>query len=208
MNILHIDSSILDGNSVTRELSAAIVTQLKASHPDASVTYRDLVKHEIRHLTGAIAAGFRPTGLDDFDEATRQEHQLSAALVSEFLAHDVIVIGVPMYNFSVPSQLKAWLDRLAQAGRTFKYTETGPVGLVSGTQVFIASARGGFYAEGPFTHMDYQESYLKTFFGFLGIRDVHFIRAEGVSKGPQIKEAGIQHAHSAIAATLAIFQSK
>jgi FMN-dependent NADH-azoreductase len=145
--------------------------------------------------------------LNDFDEATRQEHQLSASLVDEFLAHDVIVIGVPMYNFSVPSQLKAWLDRLAQAGRTFKYTENGPVGLVSGTQVFVASARGGFYAEGPLTHMDYQESYLKTFFGFLGVRDVHFIRAEGVSKGPQLKEAGIQNAHSAIASTLAILQT-
>jgi FMN-dependent NADH-azoreductase len=207
MNILHIDSSILEGNSVTRELSTAIVAQLKAAQPEASVAYRDLVKNEISHLTGPIAAGFRPTGANEFDEATRQEHQLSTALINEFLAHDVIVIGVPMYNFSVPSQLKAWLDRLAQAGRTFKYTETGPVGLVSGTQVFVASARGGFYAEGPLAHMDYQESYLKTFFRFLGIGDVHFIRAEGVSKGPQVKEAGIQHAHEAIAATLAVFQA-
>ncbi|MBC3926898.1 FMN-dependent NADH-azoreductase [Undibacterium sp. CY21W] len=207
MKILHIDSSILEGNSVTRELSSAIVTQLKAAHPEASVTYRDLIKNEIRHLTGSIAAGFRITGFENFDEATLQEHQISAELVSEFLAHDVIVIGVPMYNFSVPTQLKAWLDRLAQVGRTFKYTETGPVGLVSGTQVFVASARGGFYAEGPLAHMDYQESYLKTFFGFLGINDVHFVRAEGVSKGPQVKEAGIRHAHTTIAETLAIFQT-
>ncbi|MBR7791284.1 FMN-dependent NADH-azoreductase [Undibacterium sp. FT147W] len=207
MNILHIDSSILESNSVTRELSAAIVKQLKAAHPDANVTYRDLVKHEISHLTGAVAAGFRPTGFDAFDEKTRQEHQLSAALVSEFLAHDVIVIGAPMYNFSVPSQLKAWLDRLAQAGRTFKYTEAGPVGLVSGKQILIASARGGFYAEGGLVHMDHQESYLKTFFGFLGIRNVHFIRAEGMSKSPQIKEAGVQSAHAAVIATLAVLQT-
>lgn len=205
MNILHIDSSILASNSVTRELSAAVVAQLQATLPHSNVAYLDLAKDEIAHLSGPIAAGFRQTGTDDFDEATRREHQLSETLLCEFLEHEVIVIGAPMYNFSVPSQLKAWLDRIAQVGRTFKYTETGPVGLVGGKQVIVVSARGGFYAEGTLAQMDFQENYLKTFFGFLGIRDVHFIRAEGVSKGPQIKEAGIQRARAAITDMLAIF---
>lgn len=205
MNILHLDSSILASTSVTRELSAAVVTHLQVTVPHASVTYRDLARDEIAHLSGPIAAGFRQTGTVDFDEATRHEHLLSEALLGEFLSCDVIVIGAPMYNFSVPSQLKAWLDRVAQVGRTFKYTETGPVGLVGGKQVIVVSARGGFYAEGPLAQMDFQENYLKTFFGFLGIRDVYFIRSEGVSKGPQIKEAGIQCAHSVIAGTLARF---
>lgn len=132
MNILHLDSSILGSSSITRELSAVVVAGLRAQHQSAQVTYRDLVGDEIRHLTGPIAAGFRQIDVGAFDTNTAHEHRLSEVLVTEFLASDVIVIGAPMYNFSVPSQLKAWLDRVAQAGRTFRYTESGPVGLASG----------------------------------------------------------------------------
>ncbi|KVL33947.1 FMN-dependent NADH-azoreductase [Burkholderia territorii] len=198
MNILHLDSSILGNSSITRELSAAVVTGLRAQHPSAHVTHRDLVHDEIRHLTGPIAAGFRQIDAGTFDDATTHEHKLSEALVTEFLASDVIVIGAPMYNFSVPSQLKAWLDRVAQAGRTFRYSENGPVGLGGGKQVFVASARGGFYAQAPLAHMDFQESYLKSFFGFLGITDVRFVRAEGASKGQTVRDDGIALARASL----------
>ncbi|ATO34346.1 FMN-dependent NADH-azoreductase [Dickeya dianthicola] len=198
MNILQIDSSILDGGSVTRQISAEVIEKLIKHYPDATLSYRDVVKHEIRHLTGAIAAGFRQIASASVDSSTLQEHRISEQLVSEFLANDVIVIGVPMYNFSVSSQLKAWLDRIAQAGKTFKYTEKGPVGLSGGRTVIVVSARGGFYTEQPFAGMDFQERYLQAFFGFLGITDVYFIRAEGASKGDEIKNREIQNARASI----------
>ncbi|MBQ4770015.1 FMN-dependent NADH-azoreductase [Pectobacterium versatile] len=198
MNILHIDSSILESGSVSRQISADVVEQLVKQHPHAVVTYRDVVKDEIRHLTGPIAAGFRQITSSSADEATLREHQLSEALVAEFLANDVIVIGAPMYNFSVSSQLKSWLDRLAQAGKTFKYTEKGPVGLSGGRTVIVVSSRGGFYTTPPFLDMDFQERYLQGFFRFLGITDIHFVRAEGASKGDEIKHREIQNAQSSI----------
>ncbi|CAG9200801.1 FMN-dependent NADH-azoreductase [Burkholderia vietnamiensis] len=202
MNILHLDSSMLGNSSITRELSAAVAAGLRAQHPSAHVTYRDLVHDEIRHLTGPIAAGFRQIDVGAFDDATAHEHQLSEVLVTEFLASDVIVIGAPMYNFSVPSQLKAWLDRVAQPGRTFRYSENGPVGLAGGKQVIVASARGGYYAEAPLARMDFQESYLKAFFGFLGITDVRFVRAEGVSKGQAVRDQGIALARASVTEVL------
>ncbi len=164
MNILHIDSSILESGSVSRQISADVVEQLVNQHPNAVVAYRDVVKDEIRHLTGPIAAGFRQITSSSADEATLREHQLSEALVTEFLANDIIVIGAPMYNFSVSSQLKSWLDRLAQAGKTFKYTEKGPVGLSGGRTVIVVSSRGGFYTTPPFLDMDFQERYLQGVF--------------------------------------------
>ncbi|WP_233977558.1 FMN-dependent NADH-azoreductase [Pectobacterium versatile] len=198
MNILHIDSSILESGSVSRQISADVVEQLVKQHPHAVVTYRDVVKDEIRHLTGPIVAGFRQIASSSADEATLREHQLSEALVTEFLANDVIVIGAPMYNFSVSSQLKSWLDRLAQVGKTFKYTEKGPVGLSGGRTVIVVSSRGGFYTTPPSLDMDFQERYLQGFFRFLGITDIHFIRAEGASKGDEIKHREIQNAQSSI----------
>ncbi|KHT21583.1 FMN-dependent NADH-azoreductase [Pectobacterium brasiliense] len=202
MNILHIDSSILENGSVSRQISADVVNELVKQHPDAVVSYRDVVKDEIRHLTGPIAAGFRQIASSSADDATLREHHLSDALVAEFLAHDVIVIGAPMYNFSVSSQLKSWLDRLAQAGKTFKYTEKGPVGLSGGRTVIVVSSRGGFYTTPPFLDMDFQERYLQGFFRFLGITDIHFVRAEGASKGDEIKNREIQNAKSSIHAVI------
>ncbi|ULR30191.1 NAD(P)H-dependent oxidoreductase [Dickeya fangzhongdai] len=198
MKILHIDSSILDDGSVTRQISADVIAQLIKHYPQATVSYRDVVKHEIRHLTGAIAAGFRQIASASVDSSTLQEHMISEQLVSEFLTNDVIVIGAPMYNFSVSSQLKSWLDRIAQAGRTFKYTEKGPVGLSGGRTIIVVSARGGFYTEQPFAGMDFQERYLQAFFRFLGINDIYFIRAEGASKGDEIKNHEIQNAKASI----------
>ncbi|AIR70956.1 FMN-dependent NADH-azoreductase [Dickeya fangzhongdai] len=198
MKILHIDSSILEGVSVTQQISADVIAQLVKHHPEATVSYRDVVKQEIRHLTGAIAAGFRQIASASVDSSTLQEHMISEQLVSEFLANDVIVIGAPMYNFSVSSQLKSWLDRIAQTGKTFKYTEKGPVGLSGGRTIIVVSARGGFYTEQPFAGMDFQERYLQAFFRFLGITDIYFIRAEGTSKGDEIKNHEIKNAKESI----------
>jgi FMN-dependent NADH-azoreductase len=134
----------------------------------------------------------------------RKENELSEKLVSQFLAADVIVVGAPMYNFSVPSQLKAWIDRVAQAGRTFKYTEKGPVGLAAGKTVIVASSRGGMYSTNPaLAALDHQESYLKTVFGFFGITDVRFVRAEGVAMGEEAKKTALEAAEVAIKAALA-----
>jgi FMN-dependent NADH-azoreductase len=129
----------------------------------------------------------------------RRENAVSEKLVSQFLAADVVVVGAPMYNFSVPSQLKAWVDRVAQAGRTFKYTESGPVGLAGGKTVIVASTRGGVYAANPaLAGLDHQESYLKTVFGFFGITDVQFVRAEGVAMGEAARAQALDNAERAI----------
>lgn len=198
MQVLHIDSSILGDASASRILTAAIVDTLRSENPDAAVVRRDLAVEAIPHLDGAIAAGFRATGADGFDDATRAEHARSEALVNELLASDVIVVGAPMYNFSVPSQLKAWIDRVAQAGRTFKYSETGPVGLAGGKKVIVASTRGGMYSAGPAVAMDFQEAYLKTVFGFFGITDVQFVRAERLGMGPDARTQAMEAAHAAM----------
>ncbi|GLH76670.1 FMN-dependent NADH-azoreductase [Bradyrhizobium sp. SSBR45G] len=179
-------------------LSANIVDELKRSYPDAAVVYRDLTAEAIPHLDGGIAAGFRETGVKEYDAETLAEHARSQTLVEEFLASDVIVIGAPMYNFSVPSQLKAWIDRVAQVGRTFKYTETGPVGLSGGRRVIVASTRGGMYSSGPAAVMDYQEAYLKAFFGFLGIANVKFVQAERLSRGGEVRGDALRAAQASI----------
>ncbi|NCH98018.1 FMN-dependent NADH-azoreductase [Cronobacter dublinensis] len=199
MKILHIDSSFNDELSVTRHLSGEVVRKLTESGHYKEVIYRDVVKDELHHLTAKIAAGFRPVpGKEHSTEEEGNERLLSETLVKEFLDSDVVVIGAPMYNFSVPTQLKAWLDRLAQPGKTFRYTAAGPEGLAGGKKVIIASARGGFYEKTPLAGMDFQEKYLQTFFGFLGITDVVFIRAEGVSRGEEIKQQEIAKARFSI----------
>lgn len=199
MNILHIDSSFNHTHSVSRLLSREIVDRLMQSGRYDEVVYRDVVDDEISHLTAPIAAGFRPVAESDLTAEVAVEHRLSEVLVAEFLASDLIVIGAPMYNFSIPSQLKAWLDRLAQPGKTFSYTAQGPVGLAGDKRVIIASARGGFYHDTPLEEMDFQERYLNAFFGFLGITNVAFVRAEGISKGDAVKEREIQRAIASVA---------
>ncbi len=123
-----------------------------------------------------------------------EERALIDAIVGEFLSADVVVIGAPMYNFAVPTQLKAWIDRLAQAGRTFRYTETGPVGLAGGRKVIVASSRGGIYTAG-LEALDHQEAYLRTILGFIGVTDIEFVRAEGLSMGPEHRERAVAEAH-------------
>jgi FMN-dependent NADH-azoreductase len=201
MQVLHLDSSILGDASASRSLSAALVAAIQRRHPAAHVVYRDLVEDRIPHLDGATAAGFRPSGSDRFDAAALAEHARSERLVSEFVASELIVIGAPMYNFSVATQLKAWIDRVTQPGRTFKYTEHGPVGLAGGKTVLVASTRGGMYSEGPAAAMDFQEAYLQAMFGFMGIDDVRIVRAERLTKGGEIRAAALQAALDAIGRT-------
>jgi FMN-dependent NADH-azoreductase len=198
MQLLHIDSAITGEQSVSRQLTARIVAAWQASHPGTTVQYLDLAAQAPAHLS-ADALGFR-TGQAASTEAQRQENALSEALVSQFLAADVIVVGAPLYNFSIPSQLKAWIDRIAQAGRTFRYTANGPEGLAKGKTVIVASSRGGVYSasEGG-QAMEHQESYLKVVLGFFGITDVRFVRAEGLAMGDAAKAQALATADQAIA---------
>jgi len=188
MKLLHLDASALGANSVTRELSAAIVARWQDAIPALQVEYRDLDADPLPHLTGDILSG-----------ANAMAQAEGARLLEQFLASDVIVIGAPMYNFGIPSTLKAWIDRIAIAGKTFRYTETGPEGLADGRRVIVASGRGGIYGNGP---ADFQENYLRQVFNFLGITDVEFVRAEGVAYSPQHRADALAGAHASIAQPL------
>ena len=203
MQLLHIDSAITGEQSVSRELTKRIVAAWKAGHANTTVQYLDVAAQAPAHFT-ADAMGFR-TGQEASTDVQRTENALSEALVSQFLAADVIVIGAPLYNFTIPSQLKAWIDRVAQIGRTFKYTDEGAVGLAGGKTVIVASSRGGVYStsEGG-QAMEHQESYLKVVFGFFGITDVRFVRAEGVGMGPDAKALAFANADKDIAAQTAV----
>ena len=203
MKLLHIDSSALGDDSVSRQLSQRIVQKWRAARPDTAVEYLDLAVDAPTHLS-SDSLGFR-LGLDATTDAQRRENAISERLVSQFLAADVVVIGAPMYNFSIPTPLKAWIDRIAQAGRTFTYTEKGPQGLAGGKKVIIASSRGGVYSSNPASAaFDHQESYLKVIFGFFGITDVQIVRAEGVAMGEAAKAQALSAADLAIKAAVAV----
>lgn len=191
MKLLHIDSSPLAANSASRALTRRAVAEWQATHPGTTVEYLDLAADAVSHLD-LDSLGFR-LGIDapQLTEVQKRENARSEALVTQFLAADVVVLGAPMYNFTVPTQLKAWIDRIAQAGRTFKYTEKGPQGLAGGKTVIIVSTRGGMYAGTPGEAMDHQESYLKTVLGFLGVTDIRFVRAEGLAMGDEAKAKAV-----------------
>ena len=199
MKLLHVDSSILGTSSVSRAISAAAVARLRAVHHGLEVTYRDLVAAPIPGLTGAYLAGQAPDV--QHDQAMQENLALGGAVLAEFLAADLVVLGAPMYNFAVPSQLKAWIDRVVVAGKTFHYTETGPKGLAGGKRVILALSRGGFYGAGtPTAAFDHQESYLRTVFGFIGLPDVTVIRAEGLATGPEPRQKALDAALAEAAA--------
>ena len=203
MILLHIDSSPLGPNSVSRHLTERVVSEWTATRPDTRVEYLDLAADAPSHLS-ADSLGFRlgpQAGASS--EAQQRESAVSERLVAQFLRADVIVVGAPMYNFSVPSQLKAWIDRIAQAGRTFAYTEKGPIGLAGDKTVIVASSRGGIYSTNPaLVGLDHQESYLQAVFRFVGITDIRFVRAEGVAMGEAARSRAIASADLAIAALL------
>jgi FMN-dependent NADH-azoreductase len=197
--ILHIDSSPLGDRSVSRKLTAKVLSELKAKHPDSQVIQRDLGTTPLPHLSGTtISAFFTPP------EQRSAQHVEAVALsdqaIDELMAADVIVIGVPMYNFGIPSSLKAWIDHIVRAGRTFKYGASGPETLIApGKKVIVVSVRGGIYTEGPRKAMDYQETYLQTVLGFVGLTDVSFVRAEGIAMGPEAANAAMQAAEVQLA---------
>jgi FMN-dependent NADH-azoreductase len=193
MKLLHLDSSPLGQHSVTRELSAAVVAQWRHDHADVTVTYRDLASDPLSHW-----APLPREALDSLPAEARAEVERNEATMQEFLDSDVIVIGAPMYNFGVPSQLKAWIDRVAVAGRTFRYGANGAEGLVTGKKVIVASARGGMYAGTAFQAADFQEAYLRQVLGFLGVSDIEFVRAEGIGFGPEQRAASIAAAKAGI----------
>lgn len=179
MTILHIDSSISGEDSVSRDITRAIVTELVTEQKDAKVEYRDLVADPLDHLT-----------LPAFGEQDSQD------VLAQFKAADTVVIGAPMYNFTIPSQLKAWIDRIAVAGETFRYTETGAEGLMGDKRVIVAIARGGLYGEESGQRsVEHAERYLQSVLGFLGITDITFVIAEGLKISEDAAKAAIAAAH-------------
>jgi FMN-dependent NADH-azoreductase len=197
MKLLHLDSSILGGNSASRQLSAAMVDQLAKATPGLEIVHRDLAADPLSHLSGEHFAARQ--GLVPESAAIQMDIATSQAVLDEFLGADVVVIGAPMYNFGIPSQLKAWIDRIAVAGKTFRYTATGPEGLAGNKRVIIAVSRGGFYGAGmPAAALEHVESYLRSVFGFLGITDVEVVVAEGLGIGPEQREKAMQGALQAV----------
>ncbi len=180
MKLLHIDSSVLGPHSVSRQVSAAIVDRLRKATPGLEIVYRDLSSTPLAHLSGwhlAAAQGAVP------EAALKQDLAAGQAVLDEFLAADIVVLGAPMYNFTIPSQLKAWIDRIVVAGKTFKYGAQGAEGLAGNKRVIVAISRGGFYGAG--------ETYLRWVFGFIGVTNLEFISADGVQVGPEHREKAL-----------------
>lgn len=177
MNILHIDSATTGAASVSRAVTALIVDKLRADNPGATVTYRDLGTEPLAHLNPVLTGAIR------FPEEDQTDDMKAAAgpekkILDEFVAADVVVLGAPMYNFTIPSNLKSWIDRLGIPRVTFRYSEDGPVGLVGGRRVIIASAAGGNYEPGS-SALNAHEGLLAGFMGFIGVTDLTFVRAYG-----------------------------
>lgn len=195
--ILVIDSSVSGEGSVSRQLVQDAVEGLVAANPGAQVVRHDLGRHPIPHLTEGGVAGVRAT------PATAEEHvarALSDTLIAELRAADVLVLGAPMYNFSVPTSLRSWFDHVLRAGETFSYSEAGPKGLLTGKKAVVIESRGGLYSEGPAQAVDFQEPYLRHLLGFIGITDVTFVRAEKIGYGPEARDGAIAAARAEIAA--------
>lgn len=193
--ILQLDCSVSAERSVSRKLTDILVNKLKSTHSDHRVIYRDLNESPVPHLNSkTIEAFFTP--VDQHDDSLESAIKLSDELISDLMHSDAIVIGAPMYNFGIPSTLKAWIDHVVRAGKTFRYGDAGmPEGLVpTGKNVFIASARGGIYSEEPMQAMDFQENYLKVVLNFIGLTDVAFFRAEGVAVGPEARSKALESA--------------
>lgn len=199
MKILQINASARREGANSTKLANAVVERLRQRHPDAALTLRDLAVQPVRVLDEtALGAVFTPA-----EQRTPAQAAIVAeydALIAEVQAHDVIVLGVPMYNFGVPVQLKAWIDAIARAGVTFRYTDNGPEGLIKGKRVYLALARGGLYRDQPH---DSQVPYLKTVLGFLGLTDLRFIYAEGLNMGPEAAAQGFAQAEADLNAALA-----
>jgi FMN-dependent NADH-azoreductase len=196
MKLLHIDSSVLGPHSVSRQVSAAIVDRLRQATPGLDVVYRDLTSAPLAHLSGPhLAAPQAGSG----DAALQQDLAAGQAVLEEFLAADIVVLGAPMYNFTIPSQLKAWIDRILVAGKTFKYSAQGAEGLAGNKRVIVAVSRGGFYGAGtPAAVGEHLETYLRWVFGFIGVTNLAFISADGIQVGPEHRAKALAGALQAV----------
>jgi FMN-dependent NADH-azoreductase len=180
--ILHINSSARNTRSISRQLSAEFLRKWQEVQPADVIVERDLAAGPVPHVTEQMVGAFF-TPMEKRSPEQARSLQLSDELVDELMNADIIVIGAPMYNFTISSTLKAWIDHVARAGLTFKYTPTGPVGLVQGKKIYIFTSRGNTYTQGPAKPMDFQEPYLRAVLGFMGLTDITFIHAEGLGKG-------------------------
>jgi FMN-dependent NADH-azoreductase len=193
MKLLHIDSSVLGPHSVSRQVSAAIVERLSKTIPQLEVAYRDLSAVPLSHLSGSHLAAAQ--GAITADATLQQDLAAGETVLEEFLAADIVVLGAPMYNFTIPSQLKAWIDRIAVRGKTFKYGPNGPEGLAGNKRVIVAISRGGFYGvDSPAAALEHVETYLRGVFGFIGVTNLEFISADGVQVGPEHREKALASA--------------
>jgi FMN-dependent NADH-azoreductase len=194
-NVLVIESSARQQGSVSRQLTEQFIANWQAAHPADQITVRDLAVDQVPHLDANLLGGWMtPAGQQS--DAEQAALALSNRLTDELLAADVLVLAAPMYNFAIPSTLKSWLDHVLRAGVTFKYTETGPQGLLSGKRAFVLTARGGIYAGSA---QDHQEPYLRQALAFVGIHDVSFIHAEGLNLGGEFLEKGLNQAKAQLA---------
>ncbi len=199
--VLHLNTSIRSNGSLSRTLTQEFLAKWTSSH-QATVVERDLARNPVPHLDeNTMGAFFTPA-----DKRTPEQLKavaLSDELIAEVQAADTIVIGAPMYNFSISSGFKAWIDHVARAGVTFKYTETGPVGLLTGKKVIVFTARGGVYSHGPATSMDFHETYLRAVLGFIGLTDITFIHTEGVAMGEEAVNKALLQSRDALTALAA-----
>ncbi|MGQ5524714.1 FMN-dependent NADH-azoreductase [Chitinimonas sp. PSY-7] len=195
MKLVHIDSSILGDASSSRQLTLDVANAWRANQPDVVISYRDLAGDAVGQLTG-FTLGANGTPAELRNAAQAHEAALSESVLNEFLAADALIIGAPMYNFSIPSQLKAWIDRVTVAGKTFRYGANGPEGLVGGKKVVIVSTAGGMHANQPTAAA--HDDYLKFVLGFVGITDITVIHAHGLNMGPQAREAAFISARKQI----------
>lgn len=198
--LLHIDTSPRIAGSVSRQLTASFVARWRGEHPGGRVILRDLAATVLPHVSEALIGAYY-TPADRRSAEQEATIALSDQLVDEVLAADVIVIGAPMHNFGVTSSLKAWVDHVARAGRTFNYTERGPVGLVNGKRAVVVIARGGIFSEGPYKVFDFQTPYIKGVLGFIGITDVELVLAEGLSLGEEGASQAIARCEDLIVAS-------
>jgi FMN-dependent NADH-azoreductase len=192
--LLQLNASLFSGNGQSSRLSNEFVTAWRDANPDSKVVTRDLAADPVPHLDGQRFGAF----LAKSEERNAQQQAVvdfSDALIEELRNADVIALGLPMYNFGVPSTLKAYFDHIARVGVTFKYTETGPVGLLTGKKVYVFAARGGMYQGTP---MDTQTGYVRDFLRFIGLSDVEFVYAEGLALGEESKQTGLTKAEDAI----------
>jgi FMN-dependent NADH-azoreductase len=196
-NLLFVASSLFGDGSQSRLIASEFIDRWRQSHPGTTVVERDLVADAMPHMSlAALAASMTPA--DSRSTAEQEAAALADALIEEVEAADVIVIAAPMYNFSIPSTLKAWIDHITRAGRTFRYGAAGAEGLLKGRKVFVITGRGGIYSDdSPARGMDFQEPYLRAMLGFLGL-DVTFIHVEGLKISPEAAASGIERARKAI----------